>query len=336
MELIDYLRMLARRWRLLATCTLLGLTLGAVWVLLTPPVYQTSALLFVGNTASSAGNSSNALSASRFTLERMDSYAALVSSPQVTRGVRDQLGLDADLDAIGRRLSADVLGDTVVLSVTARDTRPAMAASVANVAAARLGAVIQLVEAPSTGAPSAIKVTVTRPANAPDAPASPNARLALLLGLVAGLGAGLLAAALRDQALASRASAAAPAPYPPGGAPNGVATAGVAAHAGSPDEGSATLETVAPEAGGAGTGVHEHVSPDQGTTGVDDRYAADPAGPEFARDEVGGTAAAGSGAPETSGAGDAVPTKGRAVRPMPAAGPEQPVGNDAVAARVRP
>ncbi len=207
MELIDYLRMLMRRWRWVVGCALVGWTLAALWATMTPRVYEASVLLFVGSSGNSgtAGDETDALSASRFTLERMDSYAALLDSPDVTRAVNDELRLGLEPDDIAGMLSASVLDDTVVLNVTARGDRPATTANIANAAAVRLGAVIELVEAPGTGAASPVNVTVTRPANAPDNPISPNVRLALVLGLVAGAGIGVLLAALRDQAQANTA-----------------------------------------------------------------------------------------------------------------------------------
>lgn len=204
MEMIDYLRMLLRRWRWVVCFALVGWILGATWATVTPRVYEASASMFVGLNDSGG----DALSASRFTLDRMDSYAALVDSPEVTRAVKDELRLDAEPQEIAGAVSADVLGDTVVLDVTATAATPGRAANIANVAAARLGAVIQQVEAPSNGAVSPVKVTVTRPANAPGQPISPNTKLALVLGLVAGLGLGVLAAALRDQAASNGVQAA--------------------------------------------------------------------------------------------------------------------------------
>ncbi len=208
MELIDYLRMLMRRWRWVVGCALVGWTLAALWATMTPRVYEASVLLFVGSSGNTGttGDETDALSASRFTLERMDSYAALVDSPDVTRAVNDELGLGLEPDEIGSMLSASVLEDTVVLGVTARGDQPAATANIANAAAVRLGAVIELVEAPGTGAASPVNVTVTRPANAPENPISPNVRLALALGLVAGAGIGVLIAALRDQAQANTAA----------------------------------------------------------------------------------------------------------------------------------
>lgn len=200
MELIDYLRMLARRWRWVVGFALLGWVLGALWATLTPRTYEASALLFVGNSAPAAGETQDPLSASRFTLERMQSYAALVDSPEVTRAVAEELSLPGDPSDIADALSATVLDDTVVLSITAEGDQPAATASIANVAAARLGAVIQLVEAPDTGAASPIRTTVTQPADAPDSPVAPNVALSLALGLIAGAGIGLMAAALREQA----------------------------------------------------------------------------------------------------------------------------------------
>lgn len=218
MELIDYLRMLVRRWRWVLSLALVGLTLGATYIAVTPPTYEASASLYVGNGGGAAGDAGDDLSKSRFILERMDSYAALVDTPQVTRAVDEQLRLDGEPGDVAGKLSADVRSDTVVLDVVARDGQPDVAASIANVAAARLGAVIQLVEAPGTGAASPVKVTVTQPADAPGTPVSPDTRLALALGLAAGLGAGLLAAALREQAV-GRAPRAGSGSLPPAAAP---------------------------------------------------------------------------------------------------------------------
>jgi uncharacterized protein involved in exopolysaccharide biosynthesis len=207
MELIDYLRMLVRRWKWVVGCALVGWILGALWATVTPRVYEASVLLFVGSSGISGteGEDRDDLSASRFTLERMDSYAALVDSPDVTRTVNDELQLGLEPDDIADVLTATVLDNTVVLNVTARGDQPAETANIANAAAARLGAVIELVEAPGTGAASPVNVTVTRPASAPEQPISPNVRLSLALGLMAGAGVGLVVAALRDQALGQAA-----------------------------------------------------------------------------------------------------------------------------------
>ncbi|MDP9465770.1 MAG: Wzz/FepE/Etk N-terminal domain-containing protein [Actinomycetota bacterium] len=205
MELIDYLRMLMRRWKWVVGCALVGWILGALWATVTPRVYEASVLLFVGSSGvtGTQGEDRDDLSASRFTLERMDSYAALVDSPDVTRTVSEELQLGLEPDDVADVLTATVLENTVVLNVTARGDQPARTANIANAAAARLSEVIELVEAPGTGAASPVNVTVTRPASAPETPISPNVRLLIALGLIAGAGMGLLIAALRDQALSN-------------------------------------------------------------------------------------------------------------------------------------
>jgi succinoglycan biosynthesis transport protein ExoP len=216
MELIDYLRMLLRRWKWVVGFALVGWTLGALWATVTPRVYEASVLLFVGSSGpGTQGEQRDDLSASRFTLERMDSYAALVDSPDVTRTVSEELQLGMEPDDVANVLTATVLENTVVLNVTARGDQPAQTANIANAAAVRLGAVIELVEAPGTGAASPVNVTVTRPASAPERPISPNVRLSIALGLIAGAGVGLLVAALRDQALSPSSGSGRRAPAAP-------------------------------------------------------------------------------------------------------------------------
>ncbi len=228
MELIDYVRMLGRRWIYVVVLTLLGLAAGLAWGLTKTPTYTATAELFVGNVVSTASASpiQNSQLASQFTLARMDTYASLVDSPSVTKAVAGQLRLGSKA-SVGPHLSATVPGKTVLLRVTATAATPVRAASMANAAATALGASIEDLEKGTTGS-SPVRTTLTRPATAPGAPSSPNRRLDVAFGLIIGLGLGLMAAGLRDQAGGSRDTGArAPAEPSPRGRP---VAAGATAH----------------------------------------------------------------------------------------------------------
>lgn len=204
MELIDYLRMLRRRWLFVVTFTVLGLLAATTYLTTTTRTYQASSELFFGNDriATVAG----AQSTSNYTLDRMPSYAALIRSAAVLQRVRDQSGTGLSTGQLSSRVSASVVSKTVLLRVTAQDSDPARAVKIADAAALSLGAVVEQIERPAAGAASVITPTITSPATRPSSPSSPNRRLVLALGLVLGLGLGLLAAALRDQALQTRSS----------------------------------------------------------------------------------------------------------------------------------
>lgn len=201
MEIIDYARMLARRWRWVVALTLLGVIGGLSWAIAAPKTYQADAELFVGSVVlgDNDATSAAAQSASQFTLGRMQSYAALVGSPGVTRGRSEAERLGLTDEEFADRVYATVPPQTVILRVFGFDGDPRRAADIANVAAERLSDVIEDLEASANGGRAPVDVTVTRAAVPPSVPVSPNRRTALGLGLVLGIGAGLLAAALRDQ-----------------------------------------------------------------------------------------------------------------------------------------
>lgn len=200
MELIDYVRMLGRRWAWVVGFALAGLAAGLAWHLTTARTYTTTADLFVGSVSSGAPSSTTVSASSSFVLSRMPSYAQLVDSPGVTQGVIDQLNLAMTPGQVAGKLSASVPSKTVLLRITATDSQPARAADIANAAATRLGSAIEELESSANGGRSPVNITVTRPATAPGSPASPNRVLDVGLGLIVGLGLGLLAAAIRDQA----------------------------------------------------------------------------------------------------------------------------------------
>lgn len=201
MELIDYLRLLRRRIVWVLACTALGLVVANAYLLTATPVYQASAQVFVGSVRAADISPADAQSSSQYVLGRMPSYAALIDSPLVVSSVQQQLGSDLTPDELRDKVGASVLGKTVLLEVTATDSDPEQAFRTANAAAAGLRSTIEQLERPSTGGASTISATVTRPATPPTAPSSPNPPLLLALGALAGLGTGLVAAALRDQAL---------------------------------------------------------------------------------------------------------------------------------------
>ncbi len=194
MEFLDYVRLVLRSWVTVLGLGLVGLLIGMGSVEVATPTYRATAEMFVGTDLQEGVN----LQASQFTLDRMQSYAALVNSTQVTQGVRTRLDLDMSAEQVGDTITASVIPDSVLIRLDVEDTRPRRTAEIANAAAQRLGDTIQAIEAPP-GGESPLSVTVTKPATTPQAPISPRRTIRLGLGLVLGLGAGLVAVGLREQ-----------------------------------------------------------------------------------------------------------------------------------------
>lgn len=202
MELIDYARMLKKRWLWVTYGVIFGFLAAGTWATTAPNVYRASTELFFSS-AGVPGTSQEtgaAQSASRFTLDRMQSYAALVDSPLLTRRIIDELDLSLTPDELANRLGAAVPAGTVVLRISASSRDAGTAADIANAAANALVEIILQLEGSTNGGQPPFRITVTGAAAAPQEPSSPDVRLAIGLGLVAGLGIGLVLASLREQA----------------------------------------------------------------------------------------------------------------------------------------
>lgn len=204
MELIDFVRMLRRRWAWLALPVLLAWLAGVVLGFTTPKVYEATAQAFVSNNVEDA-KSSEAQSGSQYVFDRMDSYALLVSTKAVAEGVIASLKLDMTPSTLSSHVKASVTPDTIVLRVTASDDDPKRAAAIANATVAELGKYIEQVETAKPGASSFVRVSIVGPASAPSLPGGSSPLVRVISFILVGFALGIGLASLRDQSLRSRA-----------------------------------------------------------------------------------------------------------------------------------
>ena len=200
MELHDLVRVLRRRWRILAAATLLG-TLAAVAVTaLQTPVYRADTQVFVSLRDGAGATTSNAYQGNLFSQERVKSYAKIADSPAVTAPVLARLGLTLSNKALAGKITATAPPDTVLVDITVSDPSPVRAQELANAVAGQFAKVVADLERPTAGQVSPVSVTVVRPAELPTAQVSPrvpvNIALGLLVGLALGIGIGVLREAL--------------------------------------------------------------------------------------------------------------------------------------------
>lgn len=196
MELQDYLRVLRKRWQIIALVTLLGVGAAALLTALSPKSFSAQTQFFVST--SGADNNGSLLSGNTFTQERVKSYAQLLVTPKVLGPVIDELKLDTTPDRLASRIAATVPLDTVLIEVTVTDSTPEQAAKIANAIGAKFPATILAIEQVSAGQPSPVKVSVVREAQADLTPISPKPTRNIALGLVLGLLLGFGLALLRD------------------------------------------------------------------------------------------------------------------------------------------
>ena len=173
---------------------LLGTAAGVVASGVATPEYRATTTLFAslqGGDDTSQLNQGNS-----FTQARVQSYADIVASPEVTEPVVKYLELKMTPSELGSRLSAEAPVNTVLVRLTVTDTRAARAARISNAVAARFAHVIRELESPDGDmTESPVRLTVIQPATVPSSPSSPktmlNVALGLAVGLVLGLGIGV-------------------------------------------------------------------------------------------------------------------------------------------------
>ncbi len=84
MDLREQLRILRRRWLLIAPCLLLGIAAAAFLTIRATPVYASTARLFV-STPTSADTNSNAYQGALFSQQRVASYADLIKGTTIAQ-----------------------------------------------------------------------------------------------------------------------------------------------------------------------------------------------------------------------------------------------------------
>ncbi|MGW1022141.1 polysaccharide biosynthesis tyrosine autokinase [Streptomyces sp. NPDC002577] len=201
MELRSLLGALARSWPAVALCALLGVSVGWVATTLATPVYEAQTQLFVS--ARAGGDTPELQQDSAFSQARVQSYASIVKSRQVTQHVVDSLGLHTTPEELASRITAEAPLGTVLVNIAVSDTDPLRAAKTADAVAGRFSGIVKRLETPdrvgSGPKPrSPVKLGVTQTAAVPADPISPRPVLNIAAGLLAGLLVGIGIAVLRD------------------------------------------------------------------------------------------------------------------------------------------
>ncbi|MEJ1178637.1 polysaccharide biosynthesis tyrosine autokinase [Pseudarthrobacter sp. CCNWLW217] len=195
LELRDYLRLVRRNWIAMVACAMLGLLIAAAASLAVKPIYTAQTQLFVA--IQSSGTVSELQQGNTFSQARVQSYVQAAGTPAVLQPAIDSLGLNMTPAALGNNIKASADSNTVIITIAASDTSPVQAAAIAQAVGNSLIAAIDEIERPKAGGTSPVRLSVVTPAIAPAAPAAPNTRLNLVIGVLAGLGVGLAFAVVR-------------------------------------------------------------------------------------------------------------------------------------------
>lgn len=187
----EYLSALRTGWKYLATFVVAGLVVATGLTLLTPRTFVATNVSIAGVTVA-ADTVTGRQQDSAYVIQRLITYSALVTSDQVMTDVRDELGLDVDLERLARDVSAFAPTGTAILRITARAETPELAVEVANATQSAFSSYLTTIDGGDSGDGSRIELTLTQRATPPTTPERPQVALNLafggILGLLAGIG----------------------------------------------------------------------------------------------------------------------------------------------------
>ncbi len=168
----DYARVLRRRWLVILATALIALGVASLLTVTATPQYTSSARLFV---STSPSDSSEAYQGSLFSVQRVTSYANLASESQdLAQSVIDDLELNTTPGDLLSRVTAEVIPDTVNLTISIQDPDPRTAQALAQTYAENLTALVRELETPPGETTPPIKATIVDPALLPASPSHPT------------------------------------------------------------------------------------------------------------------------------------------------------------------
>jgi capsular exopolysaccharide synthesis family protein len=195
-ELSDYFRILRAHWIVILVATVLGAGAAFGWSALQPRVYAADTTGIV-TAVGGDGTSGAALVGNQLAQSRVKSYLNLGSWRAVAEHAIDDLGLDASPESLVSRVSVTNPTDTTALKVTATGSTPETAQELAEAWMRGMAVEIEKLEGGTESTPAAVSLIVGDSARLPTSPSSPNTRLNLIIGALAGLAIGLVYAFVR-------------------------------------------------------------------------------------------------------------------------------------------
>jgi receptor protein-tyrosine kinase len=179
-----------RGWWILLIAIFAGFHAAILVTSQSTPEYTATTRLFIS--ATGGNSSSEAFSGGQFAEQRAESYAHIITSPQVTQRVIDDLGLPMSAQELSTRVDAAIVPRTVLMDVSATDPSRDQAADIANSLASSFIGYVQPLEIPAGQSTPRSTITVVSRADPPMFATSPNVVSNSVYGCLGGLGAGLL------------------------------------------------------------------------------------------------------------------------------------------------
>ncbi|MET0862734.1 MAG: polysaccharide biosynthesis tyrosine autokinase [Nakamurella sp.] len=191
-----FIRACRRNWWIVLTAAALGLGIGAVVTVLTPPRYASTVSFFVKTPASEI---SGAFQGDQFGQRRVKSYVELLESERVAQLIASELGGDVTAQAVKSAISAQADPNTVVVTATVIDGSALRSLAITQSLAGQFVTFVSGLETPSGQSVPSVNLEVTTAPTLNPTPISPRPLLNCGLAFLAGLLLGLILVAAKDK-----------------------------------------------------------------------------------------------------------------------------------------
>lgn len=196
-ELRDYLRVLRRRKWIIVATVFIAAALAWGQAALATPLYRARTRVFIGQQALAPADIAQGLATVQLSQQLVESYAEIATSRPLLEEVADREATEGEAASLAGRISVTPVPNTLLIDLAVSDPDPEVAARLANAWASVF--VEEITGLQSDGRePPVLRVRVIEPAAAPVAPVTPRPRLNLVLGILAGVVGGTLAALVID------------------------------------------------------------------------------------------------------------------------------------------
>lgn len=195
-ELSDYLRVLRTRWVGVFVLFVVGITAAAGWSLLQPRVYTADASGYVA--AQGATDLGTSMVGDQLAQSKVKSYLDIGTWRAVAEYAISELKLNTTPEALVKQVSVTNPTNTVILQVSASASTPEAARDLAEVWIRGIIKQVDQIEG-ANGKTPPVTVIPGDSARLPTSPSSPNWKLNLALGALAGLLLGVGYAVVRDR-----------------------------------------------------------------------------------------------------------------------------------------
>jgi capsular exopolysaccharide synthesis family protein len=185
MELKQYWNLILKNLSIVLALTFLGGSLGLLVSLATPKQYKAESQIFI-STPTPSIDIGALQQGSNFAQQRVISYARVISGPATLVPVIKTLGLQMNSSELAGKIKSSAPLGTVLININVTDDSGVRAAAIANAVAIQFGETIKTLELPQFGESAGVKATMVRSAEIPGSPSTPNTKLNLLTGIMAG------------------------------------------------------------------------------------------------------------------------------------------------------